>query len=160
MIEFDTKGLRSNIEIDVMSLHTGGLTKIGTFKTSTIERLTFLPPPPEIFDPNENRPINEMTFNVIVALVSSVFIERNLIKILDLKLKLNKTKLKLERSRPIRTSCSKILLRVYREMIDSKDLALISSMNCRNFMDLNTISFKGLQITDTMIMLRIHGRKF
>lgn len=67
LIEFDPKGLRSNVEIDLMSLSIIGLNKIGTFKLSNSERLTFLPPLIEEYNTDENTPINEMTFNVIIS---------------------------------------------------------------------------------------------
>lgn len=82
-IEFDTKGVRSNVEIDIMSLGVTGLDKIGTFKpvnnellykyadpsmaTNLNQRLTFFPPKDEVLGSDEDRPINEMTFNVIVS---------------------------------------------------------------------------------------------
>lgn len=84
-IEFDTKGFRSNVEIDIMSLSANGLDKIGTFKpinnellykyadpsasmgTNPNQRLSFFPPKAEILGSDEDRPINEMTFNVMVS---------------------------------------------------------------------------------------------
>lgn len=69
LVEFDTKGMRSNIAIDVMYLDQKGLNKIGNFKPNTIERLSFLTLTEEI-DESEDRPINEMTFNVIISVVS------------------------------------------------------------------------------------------
>lgn len=67
MVEFDTRGLRSNVEIDVMSLETKGLRKVGIYKPTG---LVFLPPVEDPTDVNEYRPINEMTFKVLVGLVN------------------------------------------------------------------------------------------
>lgn len=61
-----------------MSLDIKGLNKIGSFKPSTNERLTFLPPVAEVYNPDEYRPINEMTFNVIISVV--LLEEKNLNK--------------------------------------------------------------------------------
>lgn len=62
-----------------MSLDIKGLNKIGSFKPSSNERLNFLPPVVEVYDPDEYRPINEMTFNVIIPVVIFIILIRTFI---------------------------------------------------------------------------------
>lgn len=52
-----------------MYLDQKGLNKIGAYKPNSVERLSFLPQYEEI-DESGDRPINEMTFNVIISVVS------------------------------------------------------------------------------------------
>lgn len=52
-----------------MNLDETGLNKVGSFKPNAIERLVFKPQKSEIIDPDENRPISDMTFNVIISAV-------------------------------------------------------------------------------------------
>ncbi|XP_031634004.1 glutamate receptor ionotropic, kainate 3-like isoform X2 [Contarinia nasturtii] len=72
-VVFDRKRLRSDVEIDLMSLDGNGLNKIGIYNQNTANpnstnQLVFLPKPVKATDPNEYRPIREMTFTVLVGL--------------------------------------------------------------------------------------------
>lgn len=72
-VEFDSTGIRSDIEIDVMSLDAGGLKKIGSFKP-TRETYPYMPvtdQKEEVVD-TSNLPIDQMTFTVITSLVRIV----------------------------------------------------------------------------------------
>lgn len=69
MIEFDTNRVRSNVEIDIMTLNSKGLNRTGLFKPLEINRLTFYPQAEDTESQNETKPINQMTFKVIVAMV-------------------------------------------------------------------------------------------
>lgn len=69
IIEFDTKGTRSNVEIDVMTLDAKGFTKFGSFNPTRIPRLSILPVEENFVDTSD-LPIDQMTFTVITALVS------------------------------------------------------------------------------------------
>lgn len=69
MIEFDTKRLRSNVKIDIMCLDGNGLNKIGEFKTNDHEPVSFFPVTENVVQSDENKPINEMTFKVIIFVV-------------------------------------------------------------------------------------------
>lgn len=69
MIEFDTKRLRSNVKIDIMCLDESRLNKIGEFKTNDYEPVSFFPVTEKAVQSDENKPINEMTFKVIISVV-------------------------------------------------------------------------------------------
>lgn len=53
-----------------MFLNVKGFNKIGSYRPNNADRLTFLPPTEEIDDGLDDRPINEMTFNVIISVVN------------------------------------------------------------------------------------------
>lgn len=75
-MEFDSTGIRSDIEIDVMSLDAGGLKKIGSFKP-TREKYPYMPvedQKEEVLD-TSNLPIDQMTFTVITSLVRRQFFD-------------------------------------------------------------------------------------
>lgn len=72
-VEFDTNGVRSNVGIDVMYLDAKGLNKLGTFKPSTLPRLTFEPRIDDHVD-NDDLPIEEKFFRVAIAMVSARFV--------------------------------------------------------------------------------------
>lgn len=63
-VEFDTKGLRSNLEIEIVYLNEKGLPKAGSFKPPN---LNFLPVKEERVN-DENLPISEQTFIVKIAI--------------------------------------------------------------------------------------------
>lgn len=69
IIEFDTKGIRSNVEIDIMSLDAKGLKQIGSFKPTRKQRLNILAVEEDFVDTTD-LPLDQMTFTVITALVS------------------------------------------------------------------------------------------
>lgn len=72
LVEFDTQGLRSNVEIDVLKLDSKGLTQIGSFKPTNTEILTFLPIIEEQID-TDDLPLSATKFNVIISEVSQIF---------------------------------------------------------------------------------------
>lgn len=69
-MEFDSIGIRSDVEIDVMTLDAGGLKKTGSFKP-TREKYPFMlvENQQEEFIDTSNLPIDQMTFTVITSLV-------------------------------------------------------------------------------------------
>lgn len=67
-IEFDTFGIRSNIEVDVMVLKPSGLQKTGTYKPSNKPKLNIIPIEEVVIDESDLT-IDKMTFTVITALV-------------------------------------------------------------------------------------------
>lgn len=67
-IEFNGARERSNVNIDVMALYSDELRKVGTFKLTNKDRLSFLPPiTVDLSD--EDLPIKQQTFNVVISLV-------------------------------------------------------------------------------------------
>lgn len=73
IVEFDTKGVRSNVRIDIMSLKSDGIKNVGYFKATDDPRLTIFPQEEESIS-SDDLPINEMKFIVIIALVSVFFL--------------------------------------------------------------------------------------
>lgn len=67
-MEFDTQGLRSNLDIDIVYLSDKGQQKAGTFKPVNNEKVTFLPKEDDEIN-SDDLSITAMTFNVIIAVV-------------------------------------------------------------------------------------------
>lgn len=68
-MEFDNSGVRSNVEIDVMTLTAYGLNKTGIYKPTNPKRLTFIMQDDENSNSDE-LPINQKTFIVAISVVS------------------------------------------------------------------------------------------
>lgn len=69
-IEFNSIGIRSDVEIDILTLDTNGPTRASTFKPSRRNMLEVVKSDEEEVIDTSDLPINKMTFKVITSLVA------------------------------------------------------------------------------------------
>ena len=66
LVKFDTSGFRSDFQLDILNLGWNGISKIGTWNSTT--NIDWIPESSSI-DPNAGLSLRNMTFRVLISLV-------------------------------------------------------------------------------------------
>lgn len=77
MVKFDNEGFRSDILLDIVELTAGGITKVGYWNSS--ENLNITRPEREEVVQQIEGSLKDKSFRVLIALVSKIFRNSNLI---------------------------------------------------------------------------------
>lgn len=74
LVKFDTSGFRTDFQLDILNVGWNGITKIGTWNSTT--NIDWIPEN-AVIDPNAGLTLRNMTFRVLISLVCRTILEIN-----------------------------------------------------------------------------------